>query len=36
LAGILEIDTELLMEKLIADNERLEKYINYRTLLKAG
>ncbi len=36
LAEILEIDTELLMEKLIADNERLEKYINYRTLLKAG
>ncbi len=36
LAELLEIDTELLMEKLIADNERLIKLTNYKTLLQAG
>jgi len=36
LAELLEIETELLMEKLIADNEKLVKLTNYRTLLKAG
>jgi hypothetical protein len=36
LAELLEIDTELLMEKLIADNEKLVKLTNYRTLLQAG
>lgn len=36
LAEILEIDTELLIEKLIADNDKLIKLTNYRTLLQAG
>ncbi|MBK5209280.1 MAG: hypothetical protein JJE44_07225 [Flavobacteriaceae bacterium] len=36
LAELLEIDTELLMEKLISDNEQLEKLINYKNLLQAG
>jgi len=36
LAERLEIETELLMEKLIADNEKLVKLTNYRTLLHAG
>lgn len=36
LAELLEIDTELLMEKLIADNEKLVKLTKYRTLLQAG
>ena len=35
-AEILEIDTELLMEKLITENEKLVKLINYRTLFQAG
>lgn len=36
LADLLEIDTELLMEKLITENERLEKLFNYTTLRQAG
>lgn len=36
LAELFEIDTEMLMEKLMSDNERIEKLINYRTLLQAG
>ena len=36
LAEILEIDTESLMEKLMADNEKLTKVANYTALLKAG
>lgn len=36
IAELLEIDTELLMGKLIADNEKLIKLTNYRTLLQAG
>lgn len=36
LAELLEIDTELLMEKLLSDNEQLEKIINYKDLLHAG
>lgn len=36
LAELFEIDTELLMEKLIADNEKVRKLSNYRTLLQAG
>jgi hypothetical protein len=36
IAELIEIDTELLMEKLIADNEKLIKLTNYRTLLQAG
>lgn len=36
LAELLEIDTELLMEKLLSDNEQLEKVINYKNLLQAG
>jgi hypothetical protein len=33
---LIEIETELLMEKLIADNEKLVRLNNYRTLLQAG
>lgn len=33
---LFEIDTELLMEKIIADNEKLIKLINYTSLLQAG
>jgi hypothetical protein len=36
LAELIEIETELLMEKLIADNEKLVKLTNYRTLWQAG
>jgi len=36
LAELLEIETELLMEKLITDNEKLVKLTNYRTLMQAG
>jgi len=36
LAELIEIETELLMEKLIADNEKLVKLTNYKTLLQAG
>ena len=36
IAELIEIDTERLMEKLIADNEKLIKLTNYRTLLQAG
>jgi len=36
LAELIEIKTELLMEKLIADNEKLVKLTNCRTLLQAG
>jgi len=36
LAELIEIETELLMEKLIADIEKLVKQTNYRTLLQAG
>ncbi len=36
LAELIEIETELLMEKLIADIEKLVKLTNYRTLLQAG
>lgn len=36
LAELFEIDTEMLMEKLIADNEKIEKLVNYKTLLQAG
>lgn len=36
IAELIEIDTERLMEKLIADNEKLIKLANYRTLLQAG
>lgn len=36
LAEILEIDTEVLKEKLMADNEKIEKLVNYKTLLQAG
>lgn len=36
IAELIEIDTERLMEKLIADNEKLIKLTNYRTLVQAG
>lgn len=36
LAELLEIDTESLMEKLISDNQRLEKLTIYTTLMRAG
>ncbi len=36
LAEMIEIDTELLMEKLISDNQRFVKLANYTTLLQAG
>lgn len=36
LAELFEVDTEMLIEKLIADNERVKKLVNYKTLLKAG
>lgn len=36
LTELFEIDTEMLMEKLLSDNERIEKLFNYKTLLQAG
>ena len=36
IAELFEIDTESLMQKLISDNERLMKLLNYKTLLQAG
>jgi hypothetical protein len=36
IAKLFEIDTELLMEKIITDNENLIKLTNYTTLLRAG
>lgn len=36
IAKLFEIDTELLMEKIITDNEKLIKLTNYTTLLQAG
>jgi len=36
IAELFEIDTESLMQKLISDNERLMKLLNYNTLLQAG
>lgn len=36
MAKLFEIDTELLMEKIITDNEKLIKLINYTSLLQAG
>ncbi|MFA9389632.1 MAG: transposase [Prolixibacteraceae bacterium] len=36
LANFFEIDTELLMGKIITDNEKLIKLTNYTTLLQAG
>jgi hypothetical protein len=36
LAELIEIDTELLMGKLISDNQRIIKLTNYTTLLQAG
>jgi hypothetical protein len=35
-AELFEIDTEMLMGKLITDNELIEKLSNYKTLLQAG
>ena len=36
MAELFEIDTESLMQKLISDNERFMKLLNYNTLLQAG
>jgi hypothetical protein len=36
LAEFLEIDTELLMEKILTDNEKITKLVIYKTLLQAG
>jgi hypothetical protein len=36
LSEILNIETELLMEKLFSENEKLTKYINFKNLLQAG
>lgn len=36
LADLLDIDTELLMEKIITDNQRFEKLLNYKSLMQAG
>jgi len=36
LAELIEIETELLIEKLIVDNEKLVKLTNYRTLMQAA
>jgi len=36
IAQFFEIDTETLMQKLITDNERFIKLLNYNTLLQAG
>jgi hypothetical protein len=36
LAELFEIETELLMEKILTDNERLTKLMNYQTLLLTG
>jgi hypothetical protein len=36
LADLLDIETEMLMEKLITDNQRFEKLLNYKCLMKVG
>lgn len=36
LADLFDIDTEVLMEKLIADNQKFEKILNYKHLMQAG
>lgn len=36
LADLLDVDVEELMEKLIIDNQRFEKLLNYRSLMQAG
>ena len=36
LANLFDIDTEVLMEKLIADNQKFEKILNFKHLMQAG
>ncbi len=36
LSELFEVETELLMEKLISENERFTKLVNFNTLLQAG
>lgn len=36
LADLFDIDTEVLMEKIITDNQRFEKLFNYKCLMQAG
>ena len=36
LADLLDIETEVLMEKIITDNQKFEKLLNYKCLMQAG
>jgi len=36
LADLFDIDTEVLMNKIIADNQKFEKLINFKSLMQAG
>jgi hypothetical protein len=36
LSGLFEVEIELLMGKLISDNERFMKLVKYNTILQAG
>jgi len=36
LSEIFEIDTEMLMQKLFSENEKLTKYLNFKNLPQAG
>jgi hypothetical protein len=36
LADLFDVDTEVLMEKIIADNQRFEKLLNYKHLMQAA
>ncbi len=36
LSEILNIDTEMLIEKLLFENEKLTKYLNFKSLRQAG
>jgi hypothetical protein len=36
LADLFDIDTEVLMDKIITDNQRFEKLLNYKCLMQAG
>ena len=36
LADLLDIETEVLMEKIITGNQKFEKLLNYKCLMQAG
>ena len=36
LADLLDIETEVLMEKIITDNQKFEKLLNYKCPMQAG